>query len=537
MSTDTAAAAAPEEHGAGEPPVLIVGAGPVGLVVACELLRRAVPVRVVDKHRSTTDASKAIIVWPRTLELLEGTGVAREMAAAGHPLDGVRFCSSGKQIGAVDVTALRDSPFNHILMLPQWETERILLARFTALGGSIEWGTEVLEVRSGPEAATAVLRHADGQVETARAPWLVGADGAHSTVRKQLGIAFDVTSPQATFAIADAPVEGPVDERRLHYFYSPRGAMGVGPLGGGVFRFAVSVRDGQQPDKELFQRALDERAGPLGRVGDPKWSATFQVRCATAACFRSGRAFLVGDAAHVLSPAGGQGLNTGIQDAVNLGWKLAAVQRGSLGAKVLDSYDRERREAVERVSGTTDRQTRWGLLQQPAKVALRDLLVRAAARTGILQRALAPLFSQTDLFYGETSASWPVRAWRYPEVRPGARLPHLAHLAGGGDGPGDPALPLLVLSPGGAAGRTWTGVRAALLAALPAGLRILELDGRDEAHRALAGLLGSAPTALLVRPDGHLLARAEATRPAALSAALAELGATTAEEERHAVHS
>lgn len=432
--------------------VLIVGAGPVGLVLACELLRRDVDVRVIDRSRTPVAQSKAIIVWPRTLELLAGTGIAAEMVRSGHRLDGVRFHADGSVLGSVTVADLPDSRFNHVLMLPQWETERILQDRFAELGGKIEWGVELVRTTMGTDGAETVLVSQDGREETTTASWLVGADGAHSTVRKALGVGYAVHTPNLTFAIADAPVTGPIDDRYLHYCYSAKGALGIGPLGDGVFRFAVSAKEGQRANRELFQSALDERAGGMGTVGEPLWSALFQVRCATAERFRSGRAFLVGDAAHVVSPAGGQGLNAGIHDAVNLGWKLVGVINGLLAERVLDTYHAERHEGVRRVSAVTDRQTRWGLLVEPRKALARNVLVRAAAASGILQRFGAPLFSGTEATCRPRRFAW--AALRYPAVRVGGRLPFLAEECGAGPS----SLPMLVLSPGSG----WSAIRRAL---------------------------------------------------------------------------
>ena len=479
--------------------VLVVGAGPVGLVAAGELARRGVPVRVIDRSRTPVAQSKAIIVWPRTLELLAGLGIADEMVATGHKLDGVRFHSNGCVLGSVTVARLPDSRYRHVLMLPQWETERILQARYAELGGVIEWGTELTDLVQDDSGATATLSTKDGAVEKVSVPWVIGADGAHSTVRKLLGVDYTVHTPNMTFAIADAPVVGGVDQRYLHYCYSAKGAIGVGPLGGGVFRFAVNVKDGQQPDRELFQVALDERAGGMGTVGEPRWGALFQVRCATADRFRVGRAFLAGDSAHVVSPAGGQGLNTGIHDAVNLGWKLAGVVNGQLHERILDSYHSERHEAVRRVSAVTDKQTRWGLITDPTKVFVRDLLARTAALTGVLQRLATPLFCGTDLHYGPALPWW--KLLRYPAIRVGGRLPYVA------DECGASPLPMLVLSPGA----------ENVPAALPYPLPVKQL-----AAGRLASLLGPAK-AVLVRPDGHILAVAPAGRPEALLPAVRPL--------------
>jgi len=479
--------------------VLIVGGGPVGLAVGGELLRRGVSVRIVDRGRPGGNASKAILVWPRTLELLGGLGVADRMTREGHLLDGVRFYSQGSGIGTVRLTRLPDSRFNHLLMLPQWRTERILLDRFTELGGSVDWDVELTGLSDEGDGCRVELTHADGRREQVRTPWLVAADGAHSTVRKKLGVRWDVYSPNMVFAIGDAPVRGDLDPSLLHYFYSRHGSVGVGPLGEGVFRFAVSIREDQQPTKEVFQDMVDRCGGRGARVGEPTWATRFTVRCATAGGFRHGRVFLAGDAAHVISPASGQGLNTGFHDAVNLSWKLAGVVLGTLDETVLNSYDTERRAAVERIAALTAKQTRWGLLSGRWPVATRDAAVRVASLTGAFQRLLAPVFSQTDVSYQPAAGMVRSLAWRYPSVRVGQRLPYIGDTVGSGD----TTLPMLVVSPGR------TPDRAALdrlIACAPVPLPVLELpaDVRTPGGM-LARLLGPRAAAVLVRPDGHLL--------------------------------
>jgi 2-polyprenyl-6-methoxyphenol hydroxylase-like FAD-dependent oxidoreductase len=503
--------------------ILIAGAGPVGLAVGCELLRRGVDVRIVDRSRPVAKHSKAILVWPRTLELLSGIGVANRMVDEGHLLDGVRFYSGGAQIGTVHLTKLRDSRFNHLLMLPQWATERILLDRFTELGGKVEWHVALTGLAADRDGFDVELTDDDGRRAETRVSWLVGTDGAHSTVRKALGVGFDVASPNMVFAVADAPVCGDLAPTLLHYFYSERGSVGVGPLGHGLFRFAVSVPDGQEPTQRLFQAALDQSAGRIGTVGEPRWSSLFTVRVATADRFRVGRAFLAGDAAHVISPASGQGLNTGFHDAVNLGWKLAGTVRGQLDERVLDTYDTERRAAVRRVSAITAKQTRWGLLTGRLPVAVRDTVVRGAAATGVFQRVLAPLFSQTDVGYGPESAWWQPKAWRYPSVRAGGRIPYLADLIGRDDA--STTLPTLVVSQGRMAAAPWRSAVDQLVGAAPVALSVVELptDPRSAGGR-LARLLGAEPTALLVRPDGHVLTDpAPVTDPALVFARLRQL--------------
>ncbi|GDY33152.1 hypothetical protein GTS_47850 [Gandjariella thermophila] len=417
--------------------VLVVGAGPVGLVLGCELLQRGVPVRIVDAERLLTPHSRANVIWSRNLELLRRIEVTDDLLAAGHRIGGVAYYSNRRPLGAVWLRRLRGTPYPFALMIPQSVTEQVLRRRLAALGGTVEQGVRLvgLDAASGPPRVK--LEHPDGHVEEAGFGWLVGADGAHSTVRKQLGIGFDGEPVDVSFAIADAPLTTALPDDRSYYCYSPRGGLAMGPLGGGVFRLAVTVPhsdDGVPPPRELFQRVVDERAPGRNVVGELNWSTTFRVRCRIAHTFRAGRCFLVGDAAHIVSPAGGQGMNIGIQDAVNLGWKLAGVLRGELAEAVLDSYDPERRQVADRVARSTALQTRFGVVRGSFRRGVRDALARGAHLTGVAQRYLAPQLSQLDVRYGPA----PGRG-RGP-VPVGGRLPVLLGAPAGTAAAGWPAV-------------------------------------------------------------------------------------------------
>ncbi|KGM02852.1 hypothetical protein Q760_10855 [Cellulomonas cellasea DSM 20118] len=485
-----------------------MGAGPVGLVLACELLRRGIGVRVVDKRTQAPAHSRAAILWPRQLELLRRTGVTPRLVERGHRVDAVAFWSEGKRKGTVRIGTIPDALYPFAVTIPQTATEEILAQRVVELGGTVETGTELLVLShpdprdGGPHVS---LRGAAGEVTYERFDWVIGADGAHSTVRRLLDVPFAAAPVNVAFGICDAPVEGGPSDRTVHYFWSGAGMIGLAPLREGVYRVAMSLptAEGPPPPRELFQRLLDERAPGSGTVGEPEWTAAFAVRFGTAGAFRTGSCFLVGDAAHIMSPANGQGMNTGIQDAVNLGWKLAAVIRGEAPDALLDTYETERRAAAVRVTAATGVQTRLGLLGSPWRRRLRDAGVVVADRTRLLRRA-APMFAQLDTSY----APGRTPLLRTRGLRVGDRVP--AFVDDGAGWPAARAWPVLdadawtlLLWPG-RSGRAADPGRAGTLAAELPDVHVTDLA--PLVSPALQRVLGRAPRFLLVRPDGHLAA-------------------------------
>jgi 2-polyprenyl-6-methoxyphenol hydroxylase-like FAD-dependent oxidoreductase len=493
--------------------VLVVGAGPVGLVLACELLRRGIDVRVVDKRTQSPAHSRAAILWPRQLELLRRTGVTAPLLDRGHRVDAVAFWSEGRRKGTVRIGALPDALYPFALTISQTVTEEVLAARVVELGGTVEAGTELLTL-SHPDAPPGAgdagphvsLRGPEGEVTYERFDWVIGADGAHSAVRRLLDVPFAAAPANIAFGICDAPVEGAPSDRTMHYYWSGAGAIGLAPLRAGVFRIAMSLpsADDGPPPRELFQRLLDERAPRSGTVGEPEWTASFAVRFGTAQAFRRGRCFLVGDAAHIMSPAGGQGMNTGVQDAVNLGWKLAAVVHREAPDALLDTYETERRAAAVRVTTTTGVQTKLGLVKTPWRRRARDAGLVVADRTGVLQRVAAPVLTQLDTSY----APEPAPLLRRGPLRVGDRVP--AFVPDGAAWPGAVAWPVLdadrwtlALWPGRSAGALDPARVERLTAALP-GVHVTGLAAPGSP--ALRRRLGGSPRFLLVRPDGHLAA-------------------------------
>ncbi|MGC0383103.1 FAD-dependent monooxygenase [Streptomyces sp. SAI-129] len=501
-------------------PVLVVGAGPVGLVVACELLQQGIPVRVVDAGRGHTAHSRANVIWPRNLELLDRIGVTEELLDTGHRLAGTAFYSRGRRLATAWMSKLPDSPYPFALTLSQSDTEAVLRRRLTALGGQVEQGVRLTALDNTADGPAVKLEHEKGRTEELEPGWLVGADGAHSTVRRELGIGYDGPPVDVSFAITDARLTTTLSEDLSHYCYAPSGAMVLGPMGDGVHRIALSVPheaydEDHPPPRAMFQQVVDDRAAGRSRVEELLWSGSFRVRVRIASAFRSGRCFLAGDAAHVISPAGGQGMNTGMQDAFNLAWKLSGVVRGEFGEPILDSYDSERRAVSHEVARSTALLTKAGLVDTPAKTALRDVAFTAADRTGLFQRKLAPQLSQTAVSYdGDRHPRMPLR------VSDTGGSPAAPRLDSGGWPTIDRDRHTVLLWPGT---RTppagWQRTRDRIREELPEGTPVLDLT--RAVPRGLARALGPGPTAAVVRPDGHLLARADPEHPQALTRLLA----------------
>lgn len=520
----------PQRGGPGERrPVLVVGAGPVGLVLATELLAQGVPVQLVDHAAAQPQQhSRASVVWPRSLELLGRIGASEPLIERGNRLDSVQYYSDKRHLGAVEMSRLAGTPYPFGVVVPQDTTEEVIRTRLAAYGGEIEFGT-LTGLDTAGERPVAEVRRADGSTDRVEAEYVIGADGAHSAVRRFAGIELLGTGNDVLFAIGDGPVAGDLDQHALVYCYSRSGALGIAPFGGGTYRLAISVPDwrGEQgPPPELFQRFVDERSPRPGIVGELEWSTIFRARRRVAETMRAGRVFLAGDAAHVFSAAGAQGMNTGIQDAVNLAWKLAGVVRGAFEPGILDTYDTDRRLAAERIVLTTAKQTSWGLFKRRHELALRDATVRLAHRTGALQRFGAPLMAQHDVSYRPAESLRDTLPGLTRRIRTGDRLPvfaaHDAPQPNAERWPAiDPARLTVMLWAGARQDAAWLAARASVTAAVPEGVPVRDVSGWP----GFAPLLGTAPRALVVRPDGHVAAIVE-PEPTAVRTALRRAGSS-----------
>lgn len=341
--------------------VLIVGAGPTGLTLACVLAQRGVRVRIVDSASAPAMASKGKGLQPRTLELFDDLGIIETVLTHGTSKLPIRSYDESGQWRDDRLYEERqprpDAPFVHSLIIAQWRVEEALRQKLESLGVRVEYGTELTGVTQDPESVTAQLNATGAASLSIGARWLVGCDGGKSLVRHLTGIAFlGETTESYRMLVGDVHAEG-IDRDHWHIWKSAAGFLALCPLPSTeVFQLQASVAPGQESETslEVFQRMVDRRSGSQSiRLSHPTWMSLWRANVRMVDRYRQERIFLAGDAAHVHSPAGGQGMNTGIQDAYNLGWKLAAVLGGA-DATLLDTYQEERLPIAAGVLGISN---------------------------------------------------------------------------------------------------------------------------------------------------------------------------------------
>jgi len=341
--------------------VLIIGAGPTGLVLALWLARLGVRVRIVDKTAEPGTTSRALAVQARTLELYQQLDLTEAVVAKGHRVPAVNLWVKGEAVARLPFervgSHLTPYPFLHIF--PQDQHERLLIERLGAFGVEVERRTELVNFTNRENGITARLRGPGGQQVDCEAKYIAGCDGARSTVREAIGTGFPGGTYRQVFYVADVEAAGPAANGELHVDLDEADFLGVFPLAGeGKARLIGTVRDerADRADTLTFKDVSDRAINHLKvQVNKVNWFSTYHVHHRVTQHFRKGRAFLLGDAAHIHSPAGGQGMNTGIGDAINLAWKLAAVIAGRASDNLLDSYEAERIGFARRLVATTDR--------------------------------------------------------------------------------------------------------------------------------------------------------------------------------------
>jgi 2-polyprenyl-6-methoxyphenol hydroxylase-like FAD-dependent oxidoreductase len=392
--------------------VIVVGAGPTGLMLACELAMRGVGVRLLEERRDMPNITRAFGVHARTLELLDARGLADELVNHGLPVTRVAPAAGA----TLDLREL-PSRYPMVLMAPQSLTERVLTARAAELGVETLYGAEVVGLEQDSDGVSVQL--ADGT--TQRAAYLVGCDGAHSAVRRLSGINFVGKQYQTHILLTDVQLAKPPTDG-LSAATGPDGVVLLVPFGDGWFRAIAWDRTREQaPLSEPV--TLDEMRHAFLRIGktdfgmgEMRWSSRFLSERRQAERYRSGRVFIAGDAAHVHSPLGAQGMNTGIQDAMNLGWKLAATIGGTAPEWLLDSYQSERHAVGANVLKLTDAFNQLVLGRSLLRRAFRRVAITVLLNVGMTKRLMRERLSGIGIHYPRPRGAHPLTGRRMPDV-------------------------------------------------------------------------------------------------------------------------
>ncbi|ANF95340.1 FAD-dependent monooxygenase [Paenibacillus bovis] len=460
--------------------VLIVGAGPTGLTLAIELMRRGVTCRIIDKAAQPSRQSKALGIMARTLELLDHSGITEQLVKHGHPVKEVQVRSGSHLLADVKLTPIIRSRYPYILTLPQSDTEQILYEHLYKLGGQVERSTELLALEqldvetdmtgsADPFVRATVATPSGSEVIPAR--WVVGCDGAHSTVRHLLGISFDGSAIDQQFALADVEVQWPVKPEGVRIYLHAGHIAAFFPMPGERYRVIIaappdvpltdqppqdhsstsrqSVLSNQEPSSSEgadaggsytaegtglgsgditlpdIQRILDICMPEQDRVilHDSIWIAHFRVNERKVKRYRQGAVFLAGDAAHIHSPVGGQGMNTGIQDAVNLAWKLALVSQGQASPAILDSYEEEREPVARELLRWTGLFTRLVISRVRPLTFMRNTAAPLLSSRRFVQLRMAERLSETGIRYPHSQIVRQGKGWRRGMPLAGERAP------------------------------------------------------------------------------------------------------------------
>jgi 2-polyprenyl-6-methoxyphenol hydroxylase-like FAD-dependent oxidoreductase len=493
--------------------VLIVGAGPTGLMLANQLGRRGIRAVIVDRHSGPAQQTRAMAVHARTLEIYSKLGIAERALELGRRGNGANIWAEGKWTARIPLGDIGKSvsPFPFVLMLGQDDNERIMGDHLRNWGLAVRWNTELTAINQETSHVTATLKQPDGSTRRIQAAYVAGCDGGHSAVRELSGITFPGAPYEHVFFVADTEATGPMVAEELnvylwrdgfHLFFPMRGTDRWRVIG-------ILPKDLRQRDDLAFEEvvpAIRREAGAELSFKGCSWFSIYRIHHRCAERFRKGRCFLLGDAAHVHSPMGGQGMNTGLQDAYNLAWKLALVVSGKANPALLDTYETERIPVAQRLLRTTDR---------AFALIVSDNWVAGLLRTGIIARVAAfamriervrklafRTISQTGITYRESPLSKMLPGLPDGGPRAGDRFPWL-RLRFQANGPledlfqklDDTRFNLIV-----------TGQPAPSTGAMGPGdlLRTHVIPGDPANERELARAQISGPAFYLLRPDGHI---------------------------------
>ena len=383
------------------PSVLIAGAGPTGLMMACELARYGISYRIIDRKEGRTQTTNAAGIHTRTLEIFHHIGIVDRFLQRGQRWTAFRLHSQDELMARV--------PFNHIdsfykfsLLLAQSETEKILNERLEELKGHVEWQVELIDFKQLDKKVVSTVKYADGHTETIESDWLVGCDGIHSIVREKSKIPFTGEDIPQEYLVTDVQLEGPIDDE-ADVFLGKKNMLALFPLGGGTYRI-IGTAEGAEVKKiftdDEVKNIIENRCGHKYKVTAIIRSSAFWIHSKIAGKMREGSIFIGGDAAHVHSPAGGQGMNTGLQDIYNLAWKLAWVINGKAKPQLLDSYEAERLPVINEIVSKTESITKAAFLENPLLIKLREVVAKTIiGHSNFLLEKLGSQLTQLSISY------------------------------------------------------------------------------------------------------------------------------------------
>jgi 4,5-epoxidase len=484
-----------------EPDVLIAGAGPTGLTLACGLLANGVAARVVDRAVAPAGTSRALGLQPRGIEVLERLGALNSLPERALQVERIVVHINGKHAATVAVGQRTPLVTRPGLVISQADVEAGLRQRVTELGGQIVWGREVAAAEQDPDGVT--VGFADG--DQRRVSWLVGCDGARSRVRQLAGVGFPGVPFAERFLLVDVHADLPLSRHSIYSWLDADTVFGAFPLPGeDVWRLMVPTADpGTEADRMTDEAVLAEVTRQLGErtgcdpalVGDPEWVTSFRVHRRLADSYRNGRILLAGDAAHVHSPFGGQGMNTGIGDGENLAWKLAVVVKGTADQQLLDSYEGERRSVAAKAVRSTGAASNLVLGNHLVARLLRDRVVVPLMNRASMQRRVWEYTSQLKVTYRDGPLGRQGRRWFSGQgPLPGDRVPDIECVRAEGGGQTTLHAEL---------GSRWALALPGPLVSDECTAVVAKRLGDDGAITLVAGHDADGEV-LLVRPDAHL---------------------------------
>jgi 2-polyprenyl-6-methoxyphenol hydroxylase-like FAD-dependent oxidoreductase len=491
--------------------VLIVGAGPTGLMLANQLIRRGVRVLLIDRHAGPARETRALGVQARTLEIYAQLGIVDRALALGKRGTGANLWAQGKWMARVPLgeTGANLTRFPYVLILGQDDNERIMGDRLRELGGAVQWQTELVGLVQRPDAVQATLRLPDGAERVVEVPWVAGCDGARSAVRELSGITFPGAPYEHIFFVADVEMTGGMVPDEVNVYLWRDGFHLLFPMRGadhwrivGILPRPLRGREGVGFD-DVIPSIRGEAGADLAFRGCT-WFSTYRIHHRAAARFRDRRCFLLGDAAHIHSPVGAQGMNTGLQDSYNLAWKLALVVKSRAGPALLDSYEQERMPVAQRLLNTTDRAFRLVVSDAWAAGLLRTKVLARMAAFAMsrprIQRFAFRVVSQIGINYRNSPLSKAPSGLPDAAPQPGDRFPWATLKFAGGTEPedlfdrlDDTRFNLILI------GQTTSGADDL------SDLLCLHVVAEDPANAAaLARFEIPRPSFFLLRPDGHI---------------------------------